>query len=108
MEQQLDHFVIPWPYESPYEAAAGNGGRGTLTALRRLRVPWAVGDVVVRAIWRDCTVPVLRWLVEQAAPVGGVKKEAAMVEAVLCGTLMSKDAEWFRGLAAVQDDEQGA
>ncbi len=67
----------------PYLHPAINGDLGTLTALRRLGVPWGVENVVVRAVWGKCSVPVLRWLVEQGAPVGSreeVEEAAARSE----------------------------
>ncbi len=56
---------------SPYHGAATIGDKGTLAALRRLGVPWGHQDLLVYAVlvW-GCEVPVLRWLVEQGAPVG--------------------------------------
>ncbi len=56
--------------ESPYVPAARNGDLGTLTALRRLGVPWGAGDVVTQAVEEGAELPALRWLVEQGAPVG--------------------------------------
>ncbi len=56
---------------SPYVAAARNGDRATLAALRRLGVPWGAVDVVVQAVRKErCRLDVVRWLVEQGAPVG--------------------------------------
>ncbi len=47
----------------PYLRPAAAGDLCTLTALRRLGVPWGVPDVVVRAV-REVATPVsaLRWL----------------------------------------------
>ncbi len=53
-----------------YVETAARGDRVTLTALRRLGVPWGAGDVVVQAAWAGAHPPALRWLVEQGAPVG--------------------------------------
>ncbi len=53
-----------------YVEAAKRGDRATLTALRRLGVPWGAGDVVVQAVGAGADPPALRWLVEQGAPVG--------------------------------------
>ncbi len=53
-----------------YVEAAARGDRATLTALRRLGVPWGAGDVVVQAVGAGADPPALRWLVEQGAPVG--------------------------------------
>ncbi len=60
---------------SPYVPAAARGDLGTLTALRRLGVPWGAEDVVAQAVRRGCSVPALRWLKEQGAPVGRSKEE---------------------------------
>ncbi len=56
---------------SPYMPAAVAGDRGTLTALRRLGVPWGEGFGVELAVRKGCPVPVLRWLEAQRAPVSG-------------------------------------
>ncbi len=53
-----------------YIPAAKAGDRATLAALRRLGVPWDVGFTVAEAVGEGCPAPVLRWLVEQGAPVG--------------------------------------
>ncbi len=55
---------------SPYLHPAKCGDLGTLTALRRLGVPWGAGNVVAQAVREGCSEPALRWLVEQGAPVG--------------------------------------
>ncbi len=59
------------PRESPYATAAGNGDLGTLTALRRLGVPWGAEDVVAQAVEWASGASALRWLEEQGAPGGG-------------------------------------
>ncbi len=73
-----------------YQAALGDGDRGTLTALRRLGVPWGKDDVVVWAVQGRCELPVLRWLLEQGAPVGRAR-DLARVQA---------DVVWSEGLSA--------
>ncbi len=80
--------------DSPYLRAAKKADRGTLAALRRLGVPWGARDVVVRAKREWCGVPVLRWLVEQGAPVGS----RAEMERVL-GKDDDGVAAWLRSLA---------
>ncbi len=60
---------------SPYVPAAARGDLGTLTALRRLGVPWGAEDVVAQAVRRGCSVPALRWLKEQGSPVGRSEEE---------------------------------
>ncbi len=64
-----------------YGSAATKGDKGTLAALRRLGVPWDAGFTVARAVREGCWVPVLRWLVEQGAPVGTGEE---MEQALLC------------------------
>ncbi len=56
--------------DSPYCNAAFQGDKATLATLRRLGVPWGHQSLLVLAVseW-GCKVPVLRWLVEQGAPV---------------------------------------
>ncbi len=89
LEQPLPHL---------YELALRYRDRGTLTALRRLGVPWGAEDMVVRAVREGCEMPVLRWLVEQGAPVGSA---GAMEVAVTCSRRLSaEEGAWLRGLAA--------
>ncbi len=57
--------------ESPYVLAAVNGDLGTLTALRRLGVPWGAGNVVVQAGREGAGVSALQWLVDQGGRTGG-------------------------------------
>ncbi len=86
---------------SPYVPAASNGDLGTLTALRRLGVPWGVGDVVVQAVKGVCSVGALRWLLEQGAPVGSAEAmEASLESHVLNGWLRREGAERRRALLA--------
>ncbi len=59
---------------SMYESAGEAGDLGTLTALRRLGVPWGAEDVVANAVlYEGVTAAALHWLVEQGAPVGSRK-----------------------------------
>ncbi len=97
----------PWEL-SPYVAAAANGDRGTVEALQRLGVPWGADDVVVQAVntW-CCTVPALRWLVEQGAPMGS---RAELEEAIEdreqnCVDLKEEDAAWVRSLEAAETED---
>lgn len=82
---------------SPYTAAARNGDRGTLAALRRPGVPWGGQDTVVQAACSECELPALRWMREHGAPRGNpdnLVRAAAKVERWAGAT-----AEWLRGLA---------
>ncbi len=56
---------------SPYASAAAIGDLGTLTALRRLGVPWGAGDVVAQAVRERCSAPALLWLAGQGASAVG-------------------------------------
>ncbi len=69
VEQHPGCLAGPWAV-SVYVAPAVTGQRGTLAALRRLGVPWGADDMVVRAVEQGCSVPVLRWLVEQGVVAG--------------------------------------
>ncbi len=95
---------MPRPFAtwgSPYILAGKKGDRGTLTALRRLGVPWGAEDVAGQAVREGCRAPVLRWLVEQGAPVGGsrVEMDRAAAHALARGVLSAEEAAWLRGLA---------
>ncbi len=84
-----------------YLEAARNGDRATLTTLRRLGVPWGLLDGLAEAVRLGCCEPVLRWLVQQGVPVGGVEEvEAAVQAAVREHGLGAEAAAWLRGLAA--------
>ncbi len=83
-----------------YVCAAENGDRATLAALRRLGVPWGTEGVVVQAVKKGCQLPVLRWLVEQGAPVGSA---GDMEEAVAREDLSAEAAAWLRGLAGAAE-----
>ncbi len=88
---------------SAYLCAAKKADRSTLAALRRLGVPWGAEDVVVKAVQHcGCELPVLRWLVEQGAPVGRAgDMEEAVARRVRGGGLTSKEAAWLQGLVGV-------
>ncbi len=77
--------------------------RGMLTALRRLGVPWGTEDVVVQAVRHGCKLPVLRWLVEQGAPMGRAQDMEEAVGAVRGGGLSAEEAAWLRGLAGAAE-----
>ncbi len=78
VEQHPGCLAGPWS-EPAYVSPAKKGDRGTLAALRRLRVPWGAKDVVVQAVKGECEAQVLQWLADQGAPVG---RAGAMEEAV--------------------------
>ncbi len=61
---------------SPYASAAARGDLGTLTALRRLGVPWSAENVVAQAVREGAAEHAMRWLEEQGAP-GGSEEEVA-------------------------------
>ncbi len=83
-----------------YVRAAKNGDRATLTALRRLGVPWGAEDLVVRAVGWGCPMPALQRLVKHRAPVGSVEAmERAVGQVVQRGALSAEEGAWLRGLA---------
>ncbi len=88
---------------SPYIPAAVNGDRDTLTALRQVGVPWCSQDVVACAVKSGCGLPVLRWLVQQGAPVGSRREMAEALagrpEALEAG-LDAETKAWLLDLAA--------
>ncbi len=87
--------------KSPYVSAAANDDLGTLTALRRLGVPWGAGDVVVQAVDYLCSVGALRWLLEQGAPVGSREAMEASLQVLLQhGCIRREGAERRRALLA--------
>ncbi len=91
---------------SPYIPAAVNGDLATLTALRRLPVPWGSEDVLVQAVREGVSVPALRWLVEQGAPVGGVDVMEEALRAALGQRPISEGVvAWLRGLAGAKAAE---
>ncbi len=97
VEQHPGCVEGPWGARA-YVAPAKVGDRGTLAVLRRLGVPWGADDVMVRAVQRGCPLPVLRWLVEQGAPVG---RAGAMEWALAVSECLSaEDGAWLQGLAA--------
>ncbi len=70
-EQHPGCLVVRPGGPSPYSSAAAVGDLGTLTALRRLGVPWgAQGLVASVALCESIATAALHWLVEQGAPVG--------------------------------------
>ncbi len=90
---------------SPYVKPAVCGDRATLTALRRLGVPWGTEGLVAEVVngsavlYRCSEEGVLRWLVEQGAPVGSKED----VEGALSGAWGGLNADamaWLRGLVA--------
>ncbi len=87
----------------PYIRAALNGDLCTLTALRRLGVPWGAEDVVVQAVRAGCCMPVLWWLVEQGAPVGSAQGMEAELAIWRISHQTAKydnaEAAWLGGLA---------
>ncbi len=92
-----------------YMPAVRAGDRGTLNALRRLGVPWGAGDVVVGAVEEGCQAPVLRWLLEQGAPMGSAAEmEEAVAAAEREGELGAEAAAWLRGLAEASRAQEAA
>ncbi len=91
---------------SPYIVAGRNGDRATLAALRRLGVPWGQGaeQFLAHAALEGCEVPVLRWLVEQGAPVGtrGFLKSNVRWRECL-RALSGEEADWLLQLHWVED-----
>ncbi len=88
---------------STYVPAAYNGGRATLAALRRLGVPWGPGDKVAEIVQHVCrALPVLRWLVEQGAPVGSELAMEDALEAAMERGLSVSMVAWLQGLAVGQ------
>ncbi len=63
-------------WESPYAVVAARGDLGTLTALRRLGVPWGAENVMSQAVTLGAGEQAQRWLAEQGAP-GSTKEEVA-------------------------------
>ncbi len=87
-----------------YMPAVRTGDRGTLNALRRLGVPWGAGCMVMWAVGEGCQVPVLRWLVEQGAPLGSMGYlEQAVAAAPRRGRLGAEAAAWLQGLATAAE-----
>ncbi len=83
-----------------YMPAAKTGDRGTLAALRRLGVPWGADFTAVWAVEEGWQAPVLRWLVEQGAPMGS---EVELKQAV-----GAEAAAWLRGLAEAAEADKAA
>ncbi len=101
VEQHPGCLTGPGGGDCPYVLAAANGDRCTLEVLRRLGVAWGPRGVVAQAVREGCRAPVLRWLVEQGAPVGSEKEvEAAVERAVEERAIGEGTATWLRGLVA--------
>ncbi len=79
----------PAQVTEPYAVAGSNGDLGTLRCLKVLGVPWDATWAIERARRLDCTLPVLRWFVEQGA---GLERENAVRELV-----QATAREWLRG-----------
>ncbi len=67
LERQLGSRRLGRAQGAAYAVAAEAGDLCTLTALRRLGVPWDA-NVMLAAVLRGSTVPTLRWLLELGAP----------------------------------------
>ncbi len=77
------------------------GDFGVPNALRRLGVPWGPLDTVAQAVNNQYKAPVLRWLVEQGAPMGrGEFLEVVVGAAVRDGELDARTGAWLRDVAA--------
>ncbi len=74
-------FRSMWP-STWYAGAARTGDRGTLACLRRLGVPLDTMLLGV-AVVMEATLPGLRWLVEQGAPVSSEAVQDALENAQL-------------------------
>ncbi len=99
LEEQLGRRRLGRAQGAAYAMAAEKGDMCTLTALRRLGVPWDA-DVMLAAVLRGSTVPVLRWLLEQGAPRCSVEDvDRAEEEEEGCGFVCSEVKVWLRGLA---------
>ncbi len=55
--------------DDAYAAAASKGNLGMLSCLRRLGVPWSEDTVWATVVMGNSQLPVVRWLVEQGAPL---------------------------------------
>ncbi len=87
---------------SPYVSAAKAGDLGTLTALRRLGVPWGTGNVVVDVVaCGGFATAALHWLVEQGAPVGSYADLQAAINR-LAEDVRWGIEDWLRGLVRAQ------
>ncbi len=77
------------------------GDFGVVSVLRRLGVPWGPFDTVAQAICISYPAPVLRWMVEQGAPMGRRESlETVAGAAVRDGELDAGTAAWLRDVAA--------
>ncbi len=68
-------------YMNAYALAGRHGDLAMLVQLRRLGVPWAA-RVVTAACDTGCSLPALRWMVEQGAPLEHPGERAALLTAV--------------------------
>ncbi len=99
------HSKQTWPTsvrpEGPSHYAARCGDMATLSIMRRMGLQWDYPDILTRAVRSGHPTPVLRWLVEEGAPLGSVQSmEGAVASAVgWCG-MGAEDAAWLRGVAA--------
>ncbi len=90
----------PDPAYPVYIDAARHGDYATLSTLRRLGVPWGATDTLDKALQWGCRVPVLRWLVAQGVPVGGVGAVQDRLHGMLeWGVVSGEEAEWLLGYA---------
>lgn len=62
----------------PYVLAGRNGDLATLSLMRRLGVPWGTRVMGAACEWA-CRLPVLRWMVEQGAPLEHPGDRAALL-----------------------------
>ncbi len=65
----------------PYVLAGRNGDLATLSLMRRLGVPWGTRVVGAACEWGS-SLPVLRWMAEQGAPLEHPGDRAALLTAV--------------------------
>ncbi len=101
-EQHPGCLVMPPERRSFYELSAAAGDLGTLTALRRLGVPWGAGNVVARvALCTGCPPAALHWLVEQGAPVGSHRDVQQALERLGEGSCRGVK-DWLLGLVGAE------
>ncbi len=86
------------PAAHPYHSPAKKGDLGTLTAMRRLGVPWCGRNVITKA-FDECPLPAVRWLAAQGAPVG----KRTVMEFVAKKMRRSADARAARWLQRLVD-----
>ncbi len=88
----------PWA-TFPYTAAARNGERGTLIALRRLGVLFGTQGVAAHVVEQAREGRAVRWLVEHGALVGS-REEMDGALGLAVWDYSEEAAAWLRGLAA--------